>query len=75
MDPCNIDVPVLANQQELIYISSVWTQDIIWKTCQEKWMIRTDGEKERVRKICAISTMMIIYIYLIYFASCSDHTY
>ena len=30
------DAQVLADQQELIYISSVWTQDVIWKTCQER---------------------------------------
>ena len=30
--PLHMDVPVLADQQELIYISSVWTQDIVWKT-------------------------------------------
>ena len=42
-----MDVPALANQQELIYISSVQTQDIIWKTCRERWMRGTDWERER----------------------------
>ena len=28
----HMDVPVLADQQELIYINSVWTQEAIWKT-------------------------------------------
>ena len=41
-----MDVPVLADQQELIYISSVRTQDVVWKTCQEQWMIGMDEEKE-----------------------------
>ena len=41
-----MDVLVLAHQQELIYISSVWTQDVVRKTSQEQWMIGTDGEKE-----------------------------
>ena len=50
-----MDVLMLANQQELIYISSVQTQDVVWKTCLEQWMIRTDGE--RVREMCAISVI------------------
>ena len=25
----SMDMPVLADQQELIYISSVWTQDVV----------------------------------------------
>ena len=44
--PFNMDMAVLANSQELIYISSVQTQNVVWKTCQEQWMIGTDGEKE-----------------------------
>ena len=40
-----MDVPVLANQQELIYISSVWTQDVIWKTYWERCMIGMDEER------------------------------
>ena len=27
-------------------ISSVWTLDVLWRTCQEGWLIRTDGERE-----------------------------
>ena len=44
--PQHMDMPVLTDQQELIYISSVQTQDIVWKTCQEQWMKEIDGEKE-----------------------------
>ena len=29
MEPLHMDVPVLTDQQELIYISSVQTQDIV----------------------------------------------
>ena len=29
----HMDVPLLADQQELIYIGSVWTQDVVGKTC------------------------------------------
>ena len=41
-----IDMPVLANQQELIYVISGQTQDKVWKTCCVRWMIGTDGERE-----------------------------
>ena len=44
--PLHMDVPVLADQQEPIYISSVQTQDVVWKTYQERWMIGTDGKRE-----------------------------
>ena len=39
-------MPMLGDQQEIIYICSVCTQNVIWKTCQEWWMIGTDGERE-----------------------------
>ena len=42
----HMDVPVLADQQELIYVSSVQTQDVIWKTYQERWMIETNSKWE-----------------------------
>ena len=45
-----MDVPVLADQQEVIYISSVQTQDLIWKTYWERWMIVTEEERERERE-------------------------
>ena len=48
--PLHMDMPALANHQELIYISSVWTQDVVWKTCQERWVIGTDGEREREKE-------------------------
>ena len=55
---------------ELIYVSSVRTQDAIWKTCRERWMIRTDEERERERENQGNSfyqrelmMMMMIYIH------------
>ena len=36
------DVPVSADLQELIYISSVRTLSVVWKTYRERWMIGTD---------------------------------
>ena len=53
-----MDVPVLANQQELIYTTSVRTQDVVWKTYWEQWMIGTNGE--RVWEIHAVSTTCFI---------------
>ena len=41
-----MDVPVLADQQALIYISSVRMQDAVLKTCCERWIIGTNGERE-----------------------------
>ena len=33
--PLHVDVSVLAYEQELIYISSVRIQDVVWKTCRK----------------------------------------
>ena len=30
---------VLADQQDLIYDRSAWTQDVVWKTYRKRWMI------------------------------------
>ena len=46
-----MDVLVLADKQEPIYISFVRTQDLVWKTCQEQWMIGTDGERESGKSV------------------------
>ena len=32
------------------YISSLWTVDVLRKTCWEQWLIGTDGERERERE-------------------------
>ena len=45
-EPIHMVVPVLADQQELIYNSSAKTQDVVLKTCWEWWMTETDGERE-----------------------------
>ena len=42
--PLSMGVPMLADQEELIYISSVRTQDVVWKTYPERLMVGTDGE-------------------------------
>ena len=44
--PFHMNVPVLANQQELTYNSSAQTQDTVWKTRRKLWMIGTNGERE-----------------------------
>ena len=30
---------------------TVWTRDVIWKTCQEQWMIWTDGKRESRKSV------------------------
>ena len=37
-----MDMPVLVDQQELIYINRVRIQDLVWKTGRERWMIGTN---------------------------------
>ena len=67
-----IDVALLDDRHELIYISYMRTQDIVWKTCREWWMIgmniyiyierERERERERVKKICDCSaTLWYIY--------------
>ena len=41
-----MDQPVLANEQELTCNSFVWTQNVIWKTCQEQFMIGTNHKRK-----------------------------
>ena len=53
MDLLHTDVPVLDYQQELIYISSVRTQDVVWENCRERWMIRTNGGRELGKSVLA----------------------
>ena len=48
--PLYLDVSELADLQELVNISSVRKLDVVWKTCQEQWMIGMDGERERERE-------------------------
>ena len=46
MDPL-MDVPVLAGLQKPTYGSFVRIQNVVWKTYWERWMLGTDGERER----------------------------
>ena len=52
----HVEVPVLADQQKLIYISSKRTQDEVWKTSRERWMIGTDRESQGNR--CHLRDLM-----------------
>ena len=45
------NVPMLTDQQELIYICSVRTQDTVWKTCWERRMIETNEEIESGKSV------------------------
>ena len=40
-----MDVQVLDDQLELVYNSSVWTQDVVLKTYPRQWIIETNGER------------------------------
>ena len=42
-------VPMLAEQQEIIYVSSVKTLDAVWKNCCERRMMERERERERER--------------------------
>ena len=41
-----MDEQMLDHQLELIYNSSVQTQDVAWKASLKWWMIEIDGERE-----------------------------
>ena len=51
--PLHMDEPVLADQQELSYNSSLWIQDVVSKTSLEQWMIGIDWEKESGKSVLA----------------------
>ena len=44
-EPLKTDEQVFGDQQELIYNSSVRTEDVAWKTCRKQWTIETSGER------------------------------
>ena len=45
------DVQELDDQLEPIYNSSVWTQDVAWKTCRKRWTTETNGERESGKSV------------------------
>ena len=49
----HVDVPVLDDQQALIYFSSVWTLNKDWRTYRERWMIGTDGKRKSRKSVLA----------------------
>ena len=74
--PLHMDAPVLTDLQELIYISSVGTLDIVYRTCQEWWMIGMDGE--RVSRKCMLSAwleMRMIFMCMTVYAYIYRHTH
>ena len=42
----SMDPYIWMSQQELIYISSMWTLDVVWETCWEWWRIGMDRKRE-----------------------------
>ena len=47
----HIDVPVLADQQELTYIISAQTKDLIWKWRMGERQRERERERERVKEM------------------------
>ena len=56
-----MDVPMLADQQQLIYIDSERKGDVVWKIAMDnmnRWRKREggrEGGREKVRETCAVS--------------------
>ena len=42
----HMDTLVLTNQQRFTYISTVQTLDAFKRTCQEQWLLATNGDEE-----------------------------
>ena len=57
----HMDAPRLADQQELI-LALCRTLDVVWRTCRERWMIGTDGEKESQENPCCQRDLIIIMV-------------
>ena len=53
--PLLLDVPVLADQWELMYISSARTPGVFWKTSQDRWTIWTDRKRVRKNRTCSVT--------------------
>ena len=51
IDPLHMDAPGLTDQQELPYVASLGTLDVVWRICWERWMIGTDGERESRKSV------------------------
>ena len=52
-EPPHTDEQRMDDQLELIYSSSVWIQDVVWKTCEEQWTIETGGERGPGKSVLA----------------------
>ena len=50
--PRHMDEPVLDNQEHT-YTSSVWTQDVVWRICRERWMIGMICERDSGKSLLA----------------------
>ena len=55
-----MDVPVLADLQKLLYISSGRTQDAFKKICKVRWIIGIDGK--RVRGLPAVCQYVCVCV-------------
>ena len=52
--PIHMDEQKLDDQLEPINSNSVPIQDVAWKTCWERWMIGTSGERGSGRSVLAV---------------------
>ena len=75
-EPLHMDVPMLADQQKLIYISSLLILDVFWKTCRMQWMIGTDAERKSRKSMLStwlddndIDIKVLMFLYLLYHKS------
>ena len=56
----HMDEPDSDNQGELTYNSSVQKQDIVRRSCRERWMIGTNGEIQGT--LCSQRDLMVLMI-------------
>ena len=49
-----MDAPLLSDQQNLTFISSMQTLDAVWRTYQEQWLRGTDGKRESIESVLCV---------------------
>ena len=61
----HMDKQVLDDQQELIFNSSVYIQDVVSNTSQKRWVIETNGKRELGKsELTASHDGVCVYIYI-----------
>ena len=49
-----MDAPALADQEELVFYSSIWALNAVKRTCQERRTIRTRESQESLCSMCVL---------------------